>query len=192
MLWTTSFPALAADYVRPGRYGKWICRAASLAPRIQDGETRASVSLMAQAWDEELRARGYRVTPQRQLVLEAVTKLEHATPEEICADVQQTARGVNISTIYRTLELLEQLGLVTHTHLGHGAPRYHLAAEAEHVHLVCSECGRVTQVGPETVNALVAALKDTQGFETDVGHLTVFGKCADCRAGARSPGGPIT
>ena len=106
---------------------------------------------MAQAWDKELRARGYRVTPQRQLVLEAVTKLEHGTPEEICATVQQTARGVNISTIYRALELLEQLGLVTHTHLGHGAPRYHLAAEAEHVHLVCSECGRITQIGPEEV-----------------------------------------
>jgi Fur family ferric uptake transcriptional regulator len=147
---------------------------------------------MVQAWDEELRARGYRVTPQRQLVLEAVTKLEHATPEEICADVQETARGVNISTIYRTLELLEQLGLVTHTHLGHGAPRYHLAAEAEHVHLVCSQCGRVTQVGPDAVNALVAALNDTQGFETDVGHLTVFGKCAECRGAERNTAAPNT
>ncbi len=137
---------------------------------------------MSQAWDEELRARGYRVTPQRQLVLEAVTKLEHATPEEIWADVQQTARGVNISTIYRSLELLEQLGLVTHTHLGHGAPRYHLAAEAEHVHLVCSECGKVSQIPPEAVSALVSALDTGYGFETDVGHLTVFGRCADCRA----------
>ena len=136
---------------------------------------------MAQAWDEELRARGYRVTPQRQLVLEAVTKLEHATPEEICADVQRTARGVNISTIYRALELLEDLGLVTHTHLGHGAPRYHLAAEAKHVHLLCSGCGRVTQIGPEEVSPLVAALADKHGFETDVGHLTVFGRCAPCR-----------
>ena len=77
---------------------------------------------MTQAWDKTLRARGYRVTPQRQLVLAAVTKLEHATPEDIWAEVQQTASGVNISTIYRALELLEQLGLVTHTHLGHGAP----------------------------------------------------------------------
>jgi Fur family ferric uptake transcriptional regulator len=144
---------------------------------------------MAQAWDEELRARGYRVTPQRQLVLEAVTKLEHATPEAICAEVQLTARGVNISTIYRTLELLEQLGLVRHTHLGHGAPRYHLAAEAEHVHLVCSQCGRVTEVGPDAVNVLVAALKDTQGFETDVGHLTVFGTCAECSAAGRGAAG---
>jgi Fur family ferric uptake transcriptional regulator len=138
---------------------------------------------MTQAWDKELRARGYRVTPQRQLVLEAVTKLEHATPEEIWADVQQTASGVNISTIYRALELLEQLGLVTHTHLGHGAPRYHLAAEADHVHLVCSSCGRITQVAPGAVEPLVTALDEHHGFQTDVGHLTVFGRCASCRAG---------
>ena len=137
---------------------------------------------MTQAWDKELRARGYRVTPQRQLVLEAVTKLEHATPEEIWADVQQTASGVNISTIYRALELLEQLGLVTHTHLGHGAPRYHLAAEADHVHLVCSSCGRITQVAPDAVEPLVTALDEHHGFQTDVGHLTVFGQCASCRA----------
>src|SRR5580700_9022162 len=136
---------------------------------------------MRQAWDEEVRARGYRVTPHRQLVLEAVTKLEHATPEEICADVQQTARGVNISTIYRTLELLEQLGLVTHTHLGHGAPRYHLAAEAQHVHLVCSQCGRITELAPEAALPLVPALDEEHGFETDVGHLTVFGTCRECR-----------
>jgi Fur family ferric uptake transcriptional regulator len=132
---------------------------------------------MTQAWDKALRARGYRVTPQRQLVLAAVTKLEHATPEEIWADVQQSASGVNISTIYRALELLEQLGLVTHTHLGHGAPRYHLAAEADHVHLVCAECGRITQVPPDAVAPL-----------TDVGHLTVFGRCESCRAGAAAEG----
>lgn len=143
---------------------------------------------MAQAWDKELRARGYRVTPQRQLVLEAVTKLEHATPEEIWADVQQTASGVNISTIYRALQLLEELGLVTHTHLAHGAPRYHLAAEADHVHLVCSSCGRITQVAPDAVAPLVAALDDNHGFQTDVGHLTVFGRCASCRASDRGAG----
>jgi Fur family ferric uptake transcriptional regulator len=70
----------------------------------------ASPRLPVREWDEQLRARGYRVTPQRQLVLEAVARLDHATPEEIGAQVQQTARGVNISTIYRTLELLQQLG----------------------------------------------------------------------------------
>jgi Fur family ferric uptake transcriptional regulator len=139
---------------------------------------------MARAWDDELRARGYRVTPQRQLVLEAVTALEHATPEEICTRVQQTARAVNISTVYRTLELLEQLSLVSHSHLGHGAPSYHLAAEAEHVHLICRECGRIAEVGPEAVAPLVASLRTQQDFETDVRHLTVFGRCGACRKAA--------
>ena len=102
-----------------------------------------SPSVAVHGWDEQLRARGYRVTPQRQLVLEAVAKLDHATPEEIGAQVQQTARGVNISTIYRTLELLEQIGMVTHTHLGHGAPTYHPADHADHIHLVCTRCGHI-------------------------------------------------
>ena len=143
----------------------------------QDRDTR----LAAQAWDVELRSRGYRVTPQRQLVLEAIGKLDHATPEEIAASVQETARGVNISTIYRTLELLDKLGLVTHTHLGHGAPTYHLATDADHVHLVCQDCGRVTEVRPDAIRALITALDEGQGFETDVAHLTVFGRCAECR-----------
>jgi Fur family transcriptional regulator, ferric uptake regulator len=141
---------------------------------------------MSPTWDDALRASGYRVTPQRQLVLEAVSRLEHATPEAIFAAVRQTARGVNVSTIYRTLELLEQLGLVTHTHLGHGAPRYHLAAEAEHVHLVCRQCEAVTEVDKSAVRPLVAALEQDQGFQTDVGHLTVFGLCAACRPKATS------
>jgi Fur family transcriptional regulator, ferric uptake regulator len=139
---------------------------------------------MSQSWDAALRASGYRVTPQRQLVLEAVTKLNHASPEEIFAEVHQKASGVNVSTIYRTLELLEQLRLVTHTHLGHGAPRYHLAAEAEHVHLVCRDCGRVTELSPEAAQPLVSALDKEHGFQTDVGHLTVFGICRDCRPNA--------
>jgi Fur family ferric uptake transcriptional regulator len=137
---------------------------------------------MTQTWDDRLRASGYRVTPQRQLVLQAVTKLDHATPEEIYAEVRQTAAGVNVSTVYRTLELLEQIGLVTHTHLSHGAPRYHLAGEAQHVHLVCRQCERVTELDPAAVGPLVTALEAEQGFETDVAHLTVFGRCADCRA----------
>jgi Fe2+/Zn2+ uptake regulation proteins len=108
---------------------------------------------MTGTWQEELRAKGYRVTPQRQLVLEAVTALEHGTPEEICTAVQRTAQGVNISTVYRTLELLEELSLVKHAHLGHGPPTYHLAVDAEHVHLVCRGCGAVSDVSPTSPTA---------------------------------------
>lgn len=136
---------------------------------------------MVESWQEELRAKGYRVTPQRQLVLEAVTNLEHGTPEEICAEVQRTARGVNISTVYRTLELLEELGLVKHAHLGHGPPNYHLAAEAEHIHLVCRGCHNVQDVDPRAASGLADVLERDFGFETDVHHLTVYGKCKDCR-----------
>ena len=141
-----------------------------------------------QAWDEQLRARGYRVTPQRQLVLEAVARLGHATPEDVGAEVRQAARGVNISTIYRTLELLEQLGMVTHAHLGHGAPTYHLAVDADHVHLVCRSCGKITEVSPDSVRPLVTALNEEQDFETDVGHLTVFRRCGQCRRAGAEPG----
>jgi Fur family transcriptional regulator, ferric uptake regulator len=143
-----------------------------------------------QAWDEQLRARGYRVTPQRQLVLEAVAKLGHATPEDVGAEVRQAARGVNISTIYRTLELLEQLGMVTHAHLGHGAPTYHLAVDADHVHLVCRGCGKITEVSPDSVGPLVTALNAEQDFETDVCHLTIFGRCGQCRRAGGEPAGP--
>ena len=130
---------------------------------------------------ETLRAKGYRLTPQRQLVLDAVTELGHATPDETCAWVKERSSAVNISTIYRTLELLEELGLVKHAHLSHGAPTYHAATAPEHVHLICRECGTVAEVSPDTVAPLVTLLERNEGFVADVGHLTVFGTCASCR-----------
>ena len=138
---------------------------------------------MAQTWDDALRASGYRVTPQRQLVLEAVTKLEHATPEEIYAEVKQTAVGVNVSTVYRTLELLEQIGLVTHTHLGHGPPSYSTRPH-EHVHLVCHRCGKVTEIPNDELTELAARLQQQYGFELDPGHLALSGRCRTCAAAA--------
>ena len=151
---------------------------------VTPGATRSPGGSRDRDWDAQLRARGYRVTPQRQLVLEAIGKLDHATPEKIAVAVQETARGVNISTIYRTLELLDDLGLVTHHHLNDGAPTYHLASDSGHVHLVCQDCGGVSEVRPEAIKPLITALDQEQGFETDVAHLTVFGRCANCRASA--------
>ena len=133
-------------------------------------------------WQDQLRARGYRLTPQRQLVLEAVGQLGHATPEEIATAVQRTASGVNISTVYRNLELLEELDLLQHTHLGHGAPTYSLASDQEHVHLVCRDCGSIDEIPPEVATPLVDALARTRGFQVDVGHLAVFGRCRSCGA----------
>ena len=131
---------------------------------------------------EELRSKGYRLTPARQLVLSAVLALEHATPDAICAEVQRTASSVNLSTVYRTLELLEELDLVSHTHLGHGAPIYHAAHERDHLHLVCGACGKITEAAAGCADSLVEQLRAQFGFETDVPHFALFGRCADCVA----------
>ena len=127
-----------------------------------------------------LRARGLRLTAQRQLVLEAVYQLGHATPEQVHTSVREVAAGVNITTIYRTLELLEQLGLVTHTHLSHGSPTYHRAGDDQHVHLVCRSCGTVTEVEPAILDPLVGQLAAERGFMVDVGHVALFGVCGQC------------
>ena len=126
-----------------------------------------------------LKAKGYRLTPQRQLVLDAVAGLGHGTPDEICAEVQRSAPAVNLSTVYRTLELLEELGLVTHAHLGHGAPTYH-SAGGDHLHLVCRVCGAVTETDVELADALVGRLAEQHGFETDVAHFAIYGRCQGC------------
>jgi len=89
----------------------------------------------------ELRDKGLRLTPQRELVLQAVRDLGHATPEEVAEKVRKTHPGINLSTVYRNLETLENVGLVQHTHLGHGGATYHAAEELTHLHLVCGNCG---------------------------------------------------
>ncbi|MFC1407563.1 MULTISPECIES: Fur family transcriptional regulator [Streptacidiphilus] len=131
-------------------------------------------------WQTDLRARGYRLTPQRQLVLQAVDSLGHATPDDVLTEVRRTATGVNISTVYRTLDLLEELGLVSHAHLGHGAPTYHLADRHQHMHLVCRDCEKVTETDVSLAAPLVESLRASHGFATDVKHFAIFGRCADC------------
>ena len=123
--------------------------------------------------------------PQRQLVLEAVGALGHGTPEEILTEVRRTASTVNASTVYRTLELLEELGLVQHTHLGHGAPTYSVAGDDDHVHLVCRACGAVEEAPRSAVADTVARLASEHGFEVDLGHFALFGRCAGCVGHAR-------
>ncbi|WP_018386427.1 Fur family transcriptional regulator [Wenjunlia vitaminophila] len=142
-------------------------------------------------WKADLRERGYRLTPQRQLVLEAVDTLEHATPDSILTEVRKTASSVNISTVYRTLELLEELGLVSHAHLGHGAPTYHLADRHHHMHLVCRDCGSVIEADVSVAGPFVDLLKDRFGFETDMRHFALFGRCVRCpETDRRTPPAP--
>ncbi|MFD0557890.1 Fur family nickel uptake regulator [Stackebrandtia endophytica] len=129
---------------------------------------------------EVLRANGLRVTAQRQLVLDAVTTLGHATAEQVHESICDRVAGVNITTVYRTLDLLESLGLVGHTHLSHGAPVYHLAGDRGQVHLVCHRCGAVDEVSPEVFGDVRRSLEEQRGFLLDVGHVALFGICSSC------------
>mgnify|MGYP001414958172 CR=1 FL=1 len=135
-----------------------------------------SDSLLADA----LRKRGLRLTAQRQLVLKAVHDLNHATPEQVHQAVTGVAAGVNITTVYRTLELLEELGLVTHTHLSHGSPTYARLGGQPHVHLVCRSCQSIDEIAPELVRPLADTLARERGFQVDIGHIALFGVCASC------------
>ncbi|MFE0422540.1 Fur family transcriptional regulator [Streptomyces sp. NPDC058953] len=139
-------------------------------------------------WQSDLRKRGYRLTPQRQLVLEAVDTLEHATPDGILCEVRKTASGVNISTVYRTLELLEELGLVSHAHLGHGAPTYHLADRHHHLHLVCRDCTEVIEADVGVATGFTAKLRRDFGFDTDLKHFAIFGRCSSCSEAKETAG----
>jgi Fur family ferric uptake transcriptional regulator len=98
--------------------------------------------------------------------------------------VQQTADAVNITTVYRSLELLEEVGLVTHTHLSHGAPTYHPADTHPHIHLVCRNCGTIEEEDPELLRPVAERLAAERGFRLDLAHVSLFGECDGCGADA--------
>src|SRR5215217_6005448 len=127
----------------------------------------------------KLRDSGYRLTPQRELILAAVDALGHATPDEVLAEVRTHSGAVNASTVYRTLEVLEGLGLIRHAHLGDRAPTYHSTSEHEHFHLVCRNCHKVISVDPDVLTSVTERLAADHGFTIDIGHLTVFGTCKE-------------
>ena len=131
---------------------------------------------------EALRDLGYRLTPQRQLILTAIQDSDdHISAEEIHAQVCAKYPHVNISTVYRTLELLKNLDLVTETDLGSGLFRYHFADKGHHHHLICSECGAVVDFADCDLGELEERLSQETGFEIE-GHLLEFlGHCQGCQ-----------
>lgn len=130
----------------------------------------------------EIRARGYRMTPQRQLILETVYRSRgHLTADEVLAAVRRRFPGVNLSTVYRNLEVLEDLGLVCHAHLGHTPGMYHPIERTEHQHLVCRRCGGIEEIGVEPLAPVAEAVRREKGFHIDLTHFALFGTCRHCR-----------
>jgi Fur family ferric uptake transcriptional regulator len=138
----------------------------------------------ARKWHREPRVRGYRLTARRELVLQAVIALGHTTPEAIAERVRQGAEGLGLFTVYRTPALFEELSIVTHAHLGHGASSYHVASDADHLHLVRRGCGVVTEVAPEVI-ADVDRPADAQLTTAAVRHFAIFDQRDQSREGSR-------
>lgn len=131
---------------------------------------------------ETLRKEGYRLTPQRTLIWEVVRSGgRHMTAEEITAEVHEQLPDVNLSTVYRTLELLVSLELVSETRLGTSRTYFEVAPEPVHHHFVCDSCGAVGHFADELLDPLYESLLDEQGFRAKGSRATVFGLCARCQ-----------
>jgi Fur family ferric uptake transcriptional regulator len=140
-----------------------------------------------------LRQRGYRLTPQRTAIWETVRSAgRHVSAEEITDMVRRALPDVNLSTVYRTLELLVGLDLVYETRLG-GGRRYFEVAPDPHHHHVCERCGAVGHFGDEDLAGLYDRLAGDEGFVASRSRVTVFGTCRDCGLEgrpSRDPDGP--
>jgi Fur family transcriptional regulator, ferric uptake regulator len=128
-----------------------------------------------------LRARGLRMTPQRRAIVAEIMRTRgHISPTALARKVQGEMPGVNASTVYRTLALLEEVGVLSHAHLEGGA-EYHRAEEAGHVHLTCSRCGAEDDLSLEEARALSHLIERHRGFLPDLTHFAISGLCAECR-----------
>ena len=131
---------------------------------------------------ELLRRYGLRATGQRLAIVGALQELGHATIEQLLEASQAVSPTVQLSTVYRALETLAAHGLVSHTHLLGATKTYQLSTHANHAHLVCRGCGSVTELDDDVARRFTADISRVHGFDVDFGHLSVFGRCADCVA----------
>jgi Fur family ferric uptake transcriptional regulator len=130
---------------------------------------------------DRLRSSGGRVTHQRRLVLQALVDTQpHPSAEDVAEHVGAVAPEIHLSTVYRTLSTLTELGVISHVHLGHGRSVYHFAHDAR-PHLVCRACGRVDHVDADTFAAVRTLISASTGFELDRGHYAWSARCPECR-----------
>ena len=122
------------------------------------------------------------MTPQRIMILEAVEAADnHISTEEVYTQVCTRYPHLNISTVYRTFELLEGLGLVTKTDMGDGRVRYHSIRKGHHHHLVCQKCGEIIDMEESIPSPLWAEIQQRYNFKVNMKHLAFFGLCSKCQ-----------
>lgn len=138
---------------------------------------------------EALQQIGYRLTPQRMMILEAIAESEgHLSAEEILETVRTAYPYLDISTVYRTLDLLKTLHLVSETDLGRGPAQYELLSKGLHHHLICTECGEILDVPNSLLDSLRHAMSEEYDFHAEIEHLAVFGICSNCEEDIQKAG----
>jgi Fur family ferric uptake transcriptional regulator len=126
---------------------------------------------------DRLREQGGRVTTARRLVVSTlIDATGHVTAEDLATTIHEQHPEIHLSTVYRTLDSLEKLGIVEHTHVGHGPAVYHVGVT--HQHLVCEECGAVIDAPTYLLDDVRQTLRTQYGFELHVGHFALLGRCA--------------
>jgi Fur family transcriptional regulator, ferric uptake regulator len=134
-----------------------------------------------------LRAVGQRVTPQRLMILGAFARAgEHLTADEVVARVGPLSPAVNRSTVYRTLELFRDLGLISETDLGGGVRHFELLDDGRHHHLICRDCGVMLVLDDDLVQPLRDGIRERYGFAPTLDHLALFGLCSYCKQHAEA------
>ncbi len=130
---------------------------------------------------KKLRDAGYRLTVQRQLILDAICGLGgHVTPEMVYTAVSATTPTINQATIYRTLQFLAQVGVLTVTQLRNGRSGYEIATDDAHHHLVCRNCQTSIELSQTAVSDLYAQVLKEHEFTIDMNHISFFGLCKQC------------
>jgi Fur family ferric uptake transcriptional regulator len=132
---------------------------------------------------ERFREQGLRWTPQRRAIVEVLaTTRGHVTAAEIVERCRTLDPSTIPSTVYRTLDVLEQLGLVRHGHAADGREEFHVGPQVEqHGHLYCEVCGGRWELAAPAADRVLAAIASVDGFAADLSHMTVVGRCGTCR-----------
>jgi Fur family ferric uptake transcriptional regulator len=131
-----------------------------------------------------LRSLGYRITPQREMVIQVIAHSgRHMTAEEVYGEIRSRSSSVNIATVYRTLEMLVENGLASRSDLGGGRTVYATGEHGPHVHLVCTHCGRTFEVEDLGVDGLLSEILEKHGFDCTPRHFTINGICRECAGG---------
>jgi Fur family transcriptional regulator, ferric uptake regulator len=135
-----------------------------------------------QTFIETLRSRGYRITPQREMIVEAIAHGgHHINAEEVFARIQERTHSVNIATVYRTLELLVEEGLASRVDLGEGRVIYATYQHGPHIHLVCKQCGQVLDANQDMLSVFNYQLQSEYQFAADLQHISMLGLCKNCQ-----------